>query len=82
MTNFETKVKSFVEMQDLLDKAESIQLGRKDPDVYPFLSFIQSWCLFLILVLLKLGFIWFIFLYICNILQKSNPISQMTSQHG
>lgn len=42
MTNFETKVKSFVEMQDLLDKAESIQLGRKDPDVYPFLSFIQS----------------------------------------
>lgn len=33
MTNFETKVKSFVEMQDLLDKAESIQLGRKDPDV-------------------------------------------------
>ena len=36
MTNFETKVKGFVEMQDLLSKEEAIQLGRKDPNVYPF----------------------------------------------
>ncbi|KAL5013560.1 hypothetical protein ScPMuIL_007830 [Solemya velum] len=36
MTNFETKTKHLVEVNDQLNGEEALKLGKKDPDTYPF----------------------------------------------
>lgn len=40
MTTFETKLKPFMEASQKIQDSDATQLGKKDPDAYPFVVYI------------------------------------------